>query len=127
MCRLDELRPNAEPHPPYRQRRQSPQRIGGKRLPIVGADPFGEAVAAKQALKHGPTAFGGRPEQAAAAEQEAGRAILDRERIAVHAIAGAKLTFEIRGPDRVGLFHRRAGGAGVESARGWALPADPPL
>src|SRR2546426_3071350 len=56
--------------PPYRQRRQSPQRIGGKRLPIVGADPFGEAVAAKQALKHGPTAFGGRPEQAAAAEQE---------------------------------------------------------
>src|SRR5881409_2350020 len=108
MRGLDQFGADAESHPPHGERRQSAQRIGGKRLAVIGADPLREAVAAKQALKDGPTAFGGGSEQTPAAEQEARRAILDREWIAVHAIAGAELAFEIRGPDRVRLLHRRA-------------------
>src|SRR2546430_16312271 len=111
MRGLDQLGPNAESHPPHRERRQSAQRIGGKRLPVVRADPLGEAVAPEYALEGRPAAFGGGPEQAAAAEQEPRRAILHGERVTVHAVRSAELALEIGGPDRVGLLHRRAGGA----------------
>src|SRR5206468_2264725 len=62
-------------------------------------------------------------EQAAAAEQEAGRGILDRERIAVHAIAGAELPFEIGGPDRIRLIERGIGPAAVKAAARGATAA----
>src|SRR5213594_1024527 len=103
---LDELGLNAEPDPPDRERRQPSQRIRGERRAVVRADPFGQPVAAKQSPKDGPTGLDGRLQQSAAAEQEAGRGVLDRQRIAVDAVPGPELPLEIGSPDRVRLVER---------------------
>src|SRR5437762_9847874 len=123
MCGLDQLGANPQPDPPHRERREPPQGIRRERRAVIGADPLGEAVAPKQARKYGPACLDRRLEQAAAAEQEARRAILDRERVAVHPIAGAELPFEVRGPNRVGLIQRRVWPPGVKAAVGALAPA----
>src|SRR2546429_2110436 len=118
MRGLDQLGANPQLDPPHRERREPPKGIRGERRAVIGADPLGEPVAAKEACEHGPTGLDRRLEQAAAAEQEARRAILDRERVAVHPIAGAELPFEVRGPDRIGLIERRVWPPGVKAAVG---------
>src|SRR5439155_237810 len=76
-------------------------------------------IAPKEPHKHGPTGLDGRREQTAAAKQEASRGILDRERVAVDAIAGAELPFEIGAPNRIGLIERGSWPTGVKAtARG---------
>ncbi len=48
--RLDQLGPNAEPHPPDREGREPAERVGSKRLAVVGADPLGQAIAPEQTV-----------------------------------------------------------------------------
>src|SRR2546422_243927 len=114
--RLDELGLNAEPDPPDRERREPSQRVRGERRAVVRADPLGQPVAVKQARKDGPTGLDGRLQQTAAAEQKAGRGVLDRQRVAVDAVPGPGLPFEIGGPDRVRLVERGVRSASVKAA-----------
>src|SRR5207247_594142 len=114
--RLDQLRMDAEPDPPDGECRQPAQGTGGKRRAVIGADSLRPAIAPEEPGKHGPTRGDRRLEQAAAAEQETRRGVLDRERVAVDAIAGAKLPFEIGGPDRIRLIERGVGAAVVKAA-----------
>src|SRR5207245_8710068 len=73
-------------------------------------------VAAKQSRKDGPTGLDGRLQQSAAAEQEAGRGVLDRQRVAVDTVPGPELPLEIGSPDRVRLVERCVRSAGVKAA-----------
>src|SRR5437667_2408995 len=133
MRGLDELRMNAEADPPHGEGREAAQGTRGKRRAVIGADPLREAIALEEPEKHGPTRDDGRLEQAAAAEQETRRGVLDRKRVAVDAIAGAKLPFEIGGPDRIRLIERGVGTAVVKAAprsapaAGAAMPLENPV
>src|SRR5438876_7067525 len=117
MRGLDELRMNAEADPPHGEGREAAQGTRGKRRAVIGADPLWEAIAPEEPPKHGPTRVDRRLQQAAAAEQKPSRRVLDRERVAVDAIAGAELSFEIGGPDRIRLIERGIGAAVVKARR----------
>src|SRR5207249_10013967 len=109
--------------PPHRERREPAQGTGSKRRAVIGADPLGQAVAAKESLEDGPTRVDRRLTQPSAGEQEARSGNLDRPRVAVEPIAGPELAFGIGTPDRVGLIERRVGSAGVKAAPGGASAA----
>src|SRR5438046_9622263 len=121
MCGLDQLGANPQPDPPHRERREPPQGIRRERRAVIGADPLGEAVAPKQARKYGPACLDRRLEQAAAAEQEERRAILDRERVAIPHQQWGVLLPAHGPPTRVALRARRLRPASVVAARA-ALP-----
>src|SRR3989442_10393094 len=120
---LNELGPNPQADPPHRERREPAQGRRRKRRAVIGADPLGQAVAAKEPLKYGPTRVDRRLPQSSAAEQKARSGILDRQRVAVDPIAGPELPFEIGTPDHVGLIKWRVGAAGVKAAPGGATVA----
>ena len=67
----------------------------------------------EEAREDGTSTGVGRAGEPLAGEQEAAEAVLDGERIAVDAITGLELTFEVGRPDAVGRIERGGRPAGV--------------
>lgn len=107
LARLDKFRQHAQADPPGREAGESGQGVGGERHAVIGADPFGQAEFLEQAGKHGLGQVHPRGQQALTGEQVAGIAVGDREGIAIDAVAGAEVSFEVRTP---GIVRRQHGG-----------------
>ena len=98
---------NPQAQPPHVERRQAMERGRGERHAVVGTNRAREAVLPKQALEDRSHAGAPRGQQAVAAEQIAGVLIGDGQRIAVAAVVGAELAFEVGRPQVVrGVRHR---------------------
>jgi len=91
--------------PPRRQLRQARQRRGGKRHAVVRADSRGQPILVKQPGEDGLRHVDGGGAQGLAAQEVATEAIGHRQRIAVAAVAGPKLSFVV-GPPQTSLGAR---------------------
>jgi len=94
----DSFRDDPEADPPHRQPREAAESGAGKRPPVVAANALWQAVLGEGALEPPPRGRVGRTAQRVTAEHESAEPVTQRQRIAVHAIAGPKLPFEVRGP-----------------------------
>ena len=99
---------DTEAHPPHVEIREAVDRLCGAGDTVVGPDGDRQPVLAERSLEHGARRHGLRGEEPAAREEEARVLIRDRQRVAVLAIARAKLSLEIGGPEVVGRRRRRA-------------------
>jgi hypothetical protein len=104
--RLDQLRVDAQSDPPDRESGEPSDRAGGEGRAVVGADDLWQSELTKQAPKDCLCSLEGWAEQRLAAQDVSAEAIGHGEGIAVLAVAGAKLSFEISRPDLVGGRHR---------------------
>ncbi len=93
--RLDELRQDAQAHPPRRELREARQSRGGKRHAVVRADPGGQPILVKQAGEDGLRHVDGGGAQGLAAQEVATEAVGHSQRIAVAAVAGPELPFVV--------------------------------
>src|SRR5688572_13997531 len=105
--RFDQLGPDAELDPPDGELGEARDRGARKRIAVVGADPLRQAVLAEEVAETPDRGCEIEKQHAAAVEQEAGVAVLDRERIAEIAVAGPELALEVGRPGRVGLVRNR--------------------
>ena len=113
LARFDQLGQNAQADPPGGEARESGQRVGGKGHAIVGADALGEPELVKQPREHRfGLVYRGRV-QRLAAQQIAAEAIGDGQGIAVPAVAGFELAFEVGAPGVIGREDLRGGFAGM--------------
>jgi hypothetical protein len=119
---LDEFGGDAEPDPPGGELGQAAEGAGGEGDAVVRADPLREPVLPEQAFKRHAGRCQQGPGQRVAGEQVAAVAVDDGEGIAVLAVAGLELAFEVGGPHGVRRIHRRGRAAGVPGA-GAAAPA----
>jgi len=105
---LDGLRSDAEFYPPSRKTRDATDGLCGEWDAVVAADYGGQAVLAEEALEDRLSELVFGRDQGLASEQVAAEAVDDGERVAVTAIAGFEVTFEVCGPHGVGRPWRRA-------------------
>jgi len=103
----DPLVLNAEPQPPYIERRQAVKRHRCEGHAVVGANGPRQPVGAEQTIEDRADAGAIRRQQALTPEQVARVLIGDRQRIAVDPIAGPELAFEIGRPQIVGVRRGR--------------------
>src|SRR5206468_5439602 len=94
---------NAEPEPPDIELRQAMNPRRRERDAIVGADRVRQTLLAEQAGDDRSHAESLGREQTVTCEQVARVLVGHRERVAVHAIAGAEVALEVRGPEIVGM------------------------
>ena len=94
---------NAEPQPPDIELREAVNPGRRERYAIVGANRVRQAVFAEQPVEHRPHAEPLGREQAVTREQVARVLVGHRERVTVHAVAGAKVALEVRGPEIIGV------------------------
>lgn len=97
---LDQLQIDPEPHPPHGELGEPPQRAAREGHAVVGADDRGKAVLVEESPEDGTRGGEGWAGEALAAEEVAAVAVGHGERVAVLAVAGFELPFEVRGPDR---------------------------
>jgi len=102
---LDELGGDAEGDPPHGELGEASDGGGGEGMAVVGADPLGEAQLPEQMFEAPDGGLEIEPEHASAVQEEAGVAVLDREREAEAAVSGPELTFEVGAPGGVGFVH----------------------
>ena len=95
-----------EPEPPDAELGEAAESTGGKGLAIVGADALREPIGAEEPLEHLLGGLEQRTLEPVTGQQIAGVGVLDRERIAVAAIAEAELAFEVDRPDHIGASDR---------------------
>src|SRR5512138_3782604 len=106
LAGLDELGQHAQAYPPCRQARQSRQRVGRERHPVVGANALRQAVLTEQPREHRLRQCNSGRLKRLATEQIARIAIGHGERITVATVTGLELSFVIRAPHRIGFEHR---------------------
>lgn len=97
--RFDQLGEDTEPNPPDRQRGEAAEGGGGKRHAVVGPDDVRRAVLLKQPEEDRARQEDPGREQALTRQQVPAAPIDDRQGIAVDAIAGFEVAFEVGGPD----------------------------
>ena len=102
LARLDQFRKDAKPYPPSRQARQARQRDGGKRYAVVSADALGQTELAEDLSKDGFSVSHSGRQQPLTGKQVARKSIGDRQRVAIDAVFGFELAFEIGAPDLIG-------------------------
>src|SRR5262249_10649772 len=110
----DALVNDTESHPPDVQRAQAVETRRGEGRAVVGPDRVRQTDLAKEPAEHGFGVLGPDRRQPAAGEEAAAEVIGDRERVAVAAVAGFELPFEVRGPDLVRSECLQQGGAGMQ-------------
>jgi hypothetical protein len=91
-----------EAHPPDVELGKAMDPAGGKRDTIVRPDGPGQAALAEGVLEHRPGPAPLDVRQALAGQEVAGVLIADGEGVALDAVPGGELPFEIRGPQVVG-------------------------
>src|SRR5262249_10014835 len=94
-------------HPPDAQPRQPRKSAARKRRPVVAANSRRQPVLDKRAREARAGGLVGAMVERVTAEDKATERVAQRERIAIHAIAGAEFPFEIRGPPAVRRRDRR--------------------
>jgi len=111
----DELRYEAQAHPPRGQLGEPGQGVGGKGHAVVGADALRQAACFEHAREHrfGLLYAGGG--EGLAREQKAAVAIADGQWLAVAAVTGLEVSFEVGTPHLVG---------GTNMAEGFARMPD---
>ncbi len=105
LTRLDGLGTDAETDPPSAEPCEAREADGSEGCPVVGADDSGQAELAESPDEYRLGELDRRGIEPPALEQESAEAVLDREGIAVTAVAHLELAFEVDGPDRIGLIH----------------------
>jgi hypothetical protein len=121
---LDELGADAKPEPPHAELREAAEGAGGEGLAVVGADPLGQPIGAEEPLEDLLGGLQQRTLEPVAGQEIAGVGVLDRERIAVAAIAQAELALEVDRPDHIGAGDRRVGTPGMGPDPGPPAVAD---
>jgi hypothetical protein len=123
LAGLDEFGRDVQLDPPDGELRESSDRVGRERVPVVGADPVWEPVLSEEPSKAPDRGVEIEPSQGATLKQEAGVAVLDGERLTQGSVAHAELAFEVGGPGGVGSVHGGEGRPGMlASAAGPFLP-----
>ena len=119
--RLDALGHDAQPDPPDRQARETGRAGARERHAVVGAQPLGQAVAAKHSLEGGPCLRTPCARQRPTVEQVARAVIHDGQGVAPALIPGEKLPLEVSTPQRIGRLD-----AIDDAAKGGHPPAKAP-
>jgi hypothetical protein len=117
-ARFNELRQDAQAHPPRRPWGQPGKGVGGERHPVVGADALRQAECFEHTRedRRGLLHTGGG--EGFAPEQEAAVASSDGQRIALAAVPGLEVPFAVGAPSLVGCSHGAGGFARMPSMRG---------
>ena len=105
--RMDEVRGDAELHPPGRQFGEAARAARAERRAIVAADRQRQAMLAKSPLKTRANAFDGGGDNPQF-DQKAALTVRHRQRIDPSLVAGAEPALEIRAPFIIGVPHQRA-------------------
>jgi hypothetical protein len=117
-ARFNELRQEAQAHPPRRPWGQPGAGVGGARHPVVGAEAVRPAACVehpredRRGLLHAGGGAGCAP------EPEAAVASSDGQRIVVAAVPGLDMPVDVGAPHRVGCRHVAGGVARMPSMRG---------
>ncbi len=107
---LDEHRANSQLDPPHGQPGQPARgQWSGERWSVVGEDRCRQAIAAERFFEDRQRTDPCRRCAALAGQKEPTEAIGHRQRIAQLAVAGAKLSFEVRRPQVVGVLDPQLG------------------
>lgn len=114
------LEPNAQPHPPHRQRRQPAKACRREGRAVVRANGVGQPVFFEEAHEDGLRAFCLRRRQRSAAQNEATEAICGRQRVAPRMVDD-EVALEVHRPAVVGSCRllqtrRRRGGRPAPSS-----------
>src|SRR4029453_140823 len=120
---FNQLRHDAQVHPPDREGRQAgggPRR--GKGDAVVAADALRQAILAKHALEHAARAGGRRGREAVTRQDIARAAVENRQGGTPLPVAGPKVPFEMERPQESRSSDRRRGGGGC-AGRGRARTA----
>ena len=118
---------NAEPQPPDIELRQAVNPRRRERDAIVGANRVRQTVLAEQPVEDRAHAESLGRAQAVTREQVARVLVGHGERVAVHAIAGAKVALEVRGPEIIGVGGLDRHDAGMLEVAPSATFLDQPL
>ena len=108
MARFDQIRTNPQTNPPDRQRGQPSQRNRREWRPIIRANAFRQAIRLKDPAKFCLGRLEGGRREGQNTQDIATPRIRDRQRIAIDAVQGFELAFEICRPQLI-----RGGGKGV--------------
>lgn len=104
MSGLDEFGADAQVEPPDLEFGEAEDGLSGKRDAIIRANQGREAELSEEAFEDGLDERERNRRERLAAEEEAAEGVDDGEGIAVHAIGGEELAFEVHGPDVIGLL-----------------------
>ena len=115
-----EIGQDTELDPPDGEAGETAERHGSERGAVVGADALREPELAEETSEDASGVGIGGAIETLAGEQIPTEAVLDGERVAVAAIEGLELTFEVGGPDGVGCIEGSGGSAGMRAS---ATPA----
>ena len=104
---------DAQAAPPHVEPGEAVDAGGAKGHAVVGADRPRQAVLPEEPFEDRAHLLALRSEQAVASQEVAGVLVGDRQRVAVHAIAGAEVALEVGGPETIGLRGGRRHDPGV--------------